>query len=76
MKFVSNQSNCIIHAKTKVEALEIIAKVWDYPDYKIYWQGNEPYMLPFVQSRRTHKVYASHSKRGKAYHEMYTRWAV
>lgn len=77
MKFVSNYLvGGIFHAKTKCDALVTIAKLYDYPDYKIYWEGNTPYMVPFAQSRRVFKVYASHSKMGKALNAERKRYAM
>lgn len=77
MKFVSNYLvGGIVHAKTKCHALVTIAKLMDYPDYKIYWKGNSPYMLPFTQSRRVFEVYASQSKMGKALLVEHKRYAV
>jgi hypothetical protein len=77
MKFVSNYLlGGVIHAKTKCQALKTIAELMDYPDYKIYWEGDSPYMLPFAQSRRVFKVYASHSKMGKALNAERKRYAV
>ncbi len=76
MRFVTPNSNVIVHAKTKLDALKSIARVFEYPDYKIYWEGNNPYMIPFVQSKKVWKVYAFHSKMGKACIEKNTKWAV
>jgi hypothetical protein len=77
MKFVSNYLvGGIVQSKTKCDALVTIAKLMDYPDYKIYWKGNTPYMLPFAQSRRVFEVYASYSKMGKALLVEHRRYAV
>lgn len=65
MKFISNYLQNV-SAKSKVEALNAIGYAFDYPDFQIYWEGNNPIGIPFTQSKRVFRMYSVNSKMGKA----------
>ena len=65
MKFISNYLQNV-SAKSKVDALKAIGDAFDYPDFKIYWESNNPIGIPFPSSRRAFRMYSVNSKMGRA----------
>lgn len=65
MRFISNYLQNVT-AKSRVQALKNIADAFDYPDFKVYWEGNTPIGIPFPTSRRAFRMYSVNSKMGRA----------
>lgn len=66
MKFISNYLTVVITAKSRLDALKVVSEMFDYPDFKVYWEGNNPIGIPFPYSRRAFRMYSVNSKMGKA----------
>lgn len=73
MKFITNNFR-IVSGKSKIEALKAFADMYNYPDYKIYFNGNNPELVPFIGSKHLVRVHKLDSAMGKSLLECSLRY--
>lgn len=67
MEFITSNLK-VVNAKTMVGALKIAMESANCQDtYKIYWDGDKPYAIPYNGSKTFIKAYSTKSERGKVF---------